>query len=72
MEDSKGVLNFDFEGNLNATPSSSFTTTHFGPLVSHNSSVVTYVVSNRGPVTPALSVEDPVGSDNVLEQRSFR
>lgn len=65
MEDSKGVLNFDFKGSLNVALSLSSTIAPSDPLIPHDSSMVAYTMSNRGLAAPALSVMDPVGSDNV-------
>ena len=70
-QDSKGVLNFDFKGSLNVALSLSSTIAPSDPLIPHDSSMVAYTMSNRGLAAPALSVMDPVGSDNVPGERSF-
>lgn len=71
MEDSEGVLSFDFEGGLDAAPSSAAAAPS-GPLIPHDSSAASSAVSNGGPAAPAPSAVDPVGGGNVPGRRSFR
>ncbi|KAG4990284.1 hypothetical protein JHK87_023741 [Glycine soja] len=71
MEDSEGVLSFDFEGGLDAAPSSAAAAPS-GPLIPHDSSAAASAVSNGGPAAPAPSAVDPVGGGNVPGRRSFR
>ncbi|KAL5157905.1 30-kDa cleavage and polyadenylation specificity factor 30 [Glycine soja] len=71
MEDSEGVLSFDFEGGLDAAPSSAAAAVPSGPLVQHDSSAAASAVSNGGHAAPAPSTADPAGG-NVPGRRSFR
>ncbi|XP_061373662.1 30-kDa cleavage and polyadenylation specificity factor 30 isoform X2 [Gastrolobium bilobum] len=80
MEDSEGVLNFDFEGGLDAVPSAAATAvpssaaaaTASGPLIQHDSSAAASAVANGGGAAAnAPSSADPAAG-NVPGRRSFR
>lgn len=75
MEDSDGVLNFDFEGGLDAAPSAAaVAAAPSGPLVHHDSSTTASAVANGGPAAAASvpSAADHSGGGNVPGRRSFR
>lgn len=72
MEDSEGVLNFDFEGGLDAPPSAataSVAAAPSGPIVPSESSFPSTVASNGGAAPPSVNDHAAV---NVPGRRSFR
>ncbi|KAE9594824.1 hypothetical protein Lal_00013313 [Lupinus albus] len=78
MEDTDGVLNFDFEGGLDAAPPSAATATvpsaaaSSGPLIHHDASAAASSMANGSAVgiTPHSAADHPSG--NIQGRRSFR
>ncbi|KAE9599174.1 putative transcription factor C3H family [Lupinus albus] len=76
MEDSDGVLNFDFEGTLDAAPLPSITTTTIPassvPLIHHDSSSLASSIPNGNSVAITPHSASDHTSANIQGRRSFR
>ncbi|MED6211314.1 30-kDa cleavage and polyadenylation specificity factor 30 [Stylosanthes scabra] len=76
MEDSEGVLSFDFEGGLDAAPPAAATASapSAGPLSNQNDSTAAAAAAAvpNGAAAPAPTSGDPGAAGNVPGRRSFR